>query len=111
MYFKKKMSTLFADLEYVCTYIDNLLVITKGDLNNHLDKLEVVLTKFKCAGIKINANKLFFCQHQLEYLGYWLMCHSIKMLPNNVKEIEAISTPTNKKELQSFICMVNYYHD
>ena len=62
------MSTLFADLEYVRTYIDDLLVITKGNLNDHLEKLDIVLNKLKQAGLKINANKLFFCQHELEYL-------------------------------------------
>ena len=76
--FQEKMSTLFADLEYVRTYIDDLLVITKGDLNDHLEKLDVVLNKLKRAGLKINANKSFFCQHELEYLGYWLTRDSIK---------------------------------
>ena len=109
--FQEKMSTLFADLEYVRTYIDDLLVITKGDLNDHLEKLDIVLNKLKQAGLKINANKSFFCQHELEYLGYWLTCDSIKPLPNKVRAIEAISTPTNKKELRSFIGMVNYYRN
>ena len=70
--FQEKMSNLFADLEYVCTYIDDLLVITKGSLDNHLEKLDIILNKLRRAGLKVNANKLYFCQHQLEYLGYWL---------------------------------------
>ena len=70
--FQEKMSTLFAELEYVKTYIDNLLVTTKGDLDDHLEKLDVVLRKLKRAGLKVNANKSFFCQHELEYLGYWI---------------------------------------
>jgi hypothetical protein len=31
-----------AILEYVTAYIDNLLVITKGSLDDHLDKLKQV---------------------------------------------------------------------
>ena len=68
--FQEKMSRLFTELEYIRTYIDDLLVTTKGDLDDHLEKLDIVLAKLKRAGLKINANKSFFCQDELEYLGY-----------------------------------------
>ena len=45
--FQEKMSNLFSDLEYVRTYIDDLLVITKGSLDDHLEKLEIVLNKLR----------------------------------------------------------------
>jgi hypothetical protein len=38
--FKTEMGNLMATLEYVRAYIDNLLVITKGSLDDHLDKLK-----------------------------------------------------------------------
>ena len=60
--FQEKMSGLFMELEYVRTCIDDLLVMTKGDLDDHLEKLDIVLAKLKRAGLKINANKSFFCQ-------------------------------------------------
>ena len=66
------MSAPFEDLEHARTCIDDLLVATKGDLDDHLEKLDVVLRKLKRAGLKVNANKSFFCQHELEYLGYWI---------------------------------------
>ena len=66
--FQEKISTLFAELNYVRTYIDDLLVTTKGDLDDHLEKLDVVLRKLKCTGLKINANKSFFCQHKTRIL-------------------------------------------
>ena len=109
--FQEKMLNLFVDLEYVRTYIDDLLVITKGSLDDHLEKLDIVLNKLRRAGLKVNANKSYFCQHQLEYLGYWLTRDSITPLPNKVKAIKNISRPTTKKELRSFIGMVNYYQD
>ena len=57
-------------LEYIRAYIDNLLVITRGTLEDHLDKLKEVLRRFRDAGLKVNAAKSFFCTHELEYLGY-----------------------------------------
>ncbi len=38
--FQAEMSNLMASLEYVRAYIDDLLIITKGDLDDHLTKLD-----------------------------------------------------------------------
>ena len=40
--FQEKMSKKFADIEEVRAYIDNLLLITNGDQDNHLQKLDEV---------------------------------------------------------------------
>ena len=43
--FQEKMSGLMADLEYVQAYIDDLLCISRGDWEDHLDKLDAVFAK------------------------------------------------------------------
>ena len=43
--FQEKMSALMEQLEYVRTYLDDLLVLTKGTYQDHLDKLRVVLDR------------------------------------------------------------------
>jgi Reverse transcriptase (RNA-dependent DNA polymerase) len=68
--FQEKMGTLMQDLEYVRAYIDNLLIITKGTFEGHIDSLEVVFNRLKQAGLKVNAKKSFFMKSELEYLGY-----------------------------------------
>jgi hypothetical protein len=67
--FQAKMGNLMATLEYVRAYIDNLLVITKGSLDDHLDKLKQVFIRLRNAGLKINATKSVFCAQETEYLG------------------------------------------
>ena len=78
-------------------------------LKDHLDKLDVFLRKLKRAGLKVNANKSSFCQHELEYLGYWITREYVQPLPNNVEAIRRIARPKTKTEMRSFIGMVNYY--
>jgi len=58
---QEKMSNLMATLEFVRTYLDDLLIITKGSLEDHLEKLSMVLTRLHDAGLKINATKSNFC--------------------------------------------------
>ena len=41
-FFQEKMSTLMADFKFVNAYIDDLLVLTKGTFQDHLDKLSQI---------------------------------------------------------------------
>ena len=41
--FQEKMSKIFRGFEFIRSYIDGLLIITKGDWSNHLEKLELTL--------------------------------------------------------------------
>ncbi len=67
--FQAEMMDLMEALEYVRAYIDNLLVNTRGTLEDHLDKLREVLRRLHNAGLKVNAIKSSFCTHKIEYLG------------------------------------------
>ena len=109
--FQEKMSTLMQDLEYVRAYIDDLLILTSSTWEDHLEKLEEVLTRLQAAGLKINAKKSFFGQGELEYLGYWITRNGIQPVAKKVEAIHKIDTPTNKKQLRGFIGMINYYRD
>jgi hypothetical protein len=53
------MSEVMATLEFIRTYIDDLLCITKGSLDDHLAKLRRVLVRLRDAGMKVNASKFF----------------------------------------------------
>ncbi len=59
-------------LEFARAYLDNLLIISKTDFNEHLEHLKVALNRLSKAGLKINASKCSFCKAELEYLGYWM---------------------------------------
>jgi hypothetical protein len=109
--FQSKMRELMATLEFVRTYLDDLLCITKGNLQDHLTKLKEVLNKLQEASLKINANKSKFCAIETEYLGYILTRDGIKPQTNKVQVILALSPPKNIKELCHFLGMVQYYCD
>ncbi len=87
------------------------MVITRGTLEDHLDKLREVLRRLRDAGLKVNALKSFFCTHKIEYLGYILTREGIKPQTKKVQAILAIKLPTNVKELRHFLGMVQYHRD
>ena len=47
------------ELEFVRVYLDDLLVISKGTFEDHLQKLDEVLEKLMKAGLKVNLRKSF----------------------------------------------------
>ncbi len=109
--FQEKMLELKESLEFVRAYLDDLLCISKLSLEDHLDKLEVVLRQLCDAGLKVNAAKLTFCALEIEYLGYVLTRDSIKPQSNKVQAILTIKPPTGVRQLQHFLGMVQYYRD
>eukprot|EP00957_Ditylum_brightwellii_P057287 4341654-Ditylum_brightwellii.AAC.1 len=62
------MNELFTEFEEVMAYIDDLLLIRNGTYEEHLEKLDKVLKALEKAGLKVNMNKSFFAQQELEYL-------------------------------------------
>ncbi len=67
--FQAKMSSLMAGLEFVRVYLDDCLVISKTTFQDHISKLDLCLKCISDTGLKINAEKSFFGQEAIEYLG------------------------------------------
>eukprot|EP00804_Cyclotella_cryptica_P013981 CCRYP_002486-RA/>CCRYP_002486-RA protein AED:0.28 eAED:0.38 QI:0/0/0/1/1/1/2/0/343 len=105
------MSELMATLEFVRTYLDDLLCIRKGSLEDHLNKLRRVFIRLRDAGLTGNARKSSFCAVETEYLGYVLSRDNIKPQPKKVQAILALTPPQNVKQLRRFLGMVQYYRD
>ena len=84
--FQEKMSELLEGLDYVRTYIDDLLVISSGTFEEHLNQLSKVLKRLEEAGLNVNAKKSSFCQPELEYLGYWITRKGISPLPKKWRQ-------------------------
>ena len=60
--YQEKMNEFFSGLEYVRVYIDDLLIISNGSFEDHLNKVKIVFKKIKAAGFKINTEKSFFAK-------------------------------------------------
>ena len=109
--FQEKMSNLMQDLEYVRTYLDDLLVISNGSFEEHLHQLGKVLQRLRRAGLKINAEKSSFFAPEIEYLGYLLTKDGIKPVQKKIQAVLDLQPPTTLKELRRFLGMVQFYRD
>jgi hypothetical protein len=107
--FQEKISKLFADMPYVRTYLDDLLIFSNGTYKDHLAKVDRVLQRLCSKNLAINALKSYWAVQEVDYLGFRLTRKGIMPQARKVAAILNLSPPRNRKQLRSFIGLVNYY--
>jgi hypothetical protein len=109
--FQAIMHDILGDLEYSSNYIDDILITSSDDFNDHLDKVKEVLNCLEHdVGFRANVRN-FFAEGKLEYLGYSISRNGIQPQPKKVEAILGLKEPQNKRQLRQFLGMVNYYRD
>eukprot|EP00804_Cyclotella_cryptica_P013535 CCRYP_017229-RA/>CCRYP_017229-RA protein AED:0.35 eAED:0.35 QI:0/0/0/1/0/0/2/0/266 len=101
--FQAKMAEPMATLEFFQTYLDDLLCISKGSLEDHLTKLRQVFIRLRDAGLTVNDRNSSFCAVETE--------DGIKPQPKKLQAIFTLTPPQNVKQLRGFLGMVQYYRD
>ena len=109
--FQERMSYLMEGLEFARTYLDDLLCLTKGSFDTHLEHIEEILIRLRNANLKVNASKSTFCRTEINYLGYVVTREGIKPQPKKLEAIMKIAQPENVREVRRFLGMVQYYRD
>ena len=81
--FQKIMDILLAKFREVFVFIDDILIVTKGTKNQHLDKEREILKTLDHAELQLKAGKCNFAKNKIEWLGFKLTEQGIS--PVNTK--------------------------
>ena len=68
--FQEKMPSLLEGLAYARTYLDDLLYLSWGDFESHLEYVEEILIRLRNTSLKVNASKSSFVNTGTDTLGY-----------------------------------------
>ncbi|GFH61170.1 hypothetical protein CTEN210_17646 [Chaetoceros tenuissimus] len=98
-------------LGYVRAYIDDVLVLTKGSFEDHLEKLDEVFRRLQEAGLKCKMQKSEFAKKKLYYLGYIISTDGILPDQKKVEAILNIDRPKTVKDIRRLLGMIQYYRD
>lgn len=71
--------------------------------------LDEVFTRLEKHNFQAKLNKYNFNVDKFEFLGFVISEGHVRPNPNKVEAILAIAIPTNRKKLQAFLGMINYY--
>ena len=98
-------------MPYVLVYIDDILVITKGTFEQHLEAVKKVLEKLLKVGMQINVDKSHFATTEVDHLGYIINRTGIIPQPTKVQIIVDMPKPKTSTGVKRFAGMVNFYRD
>jgi hypothetical protein len=109
--FQTMMNEIFQDLiteGVVSVYLDNILIFTNLT-EEHRRITCLVLDCMRKHKLYLRLEKCEFKQTRIEYLGIIISHNKVKMDPVKIVGVADWPTPSNKKEVQSFIGFVNFY--
>ena len=95
--------------DFVIAYLDDIMIYTKGILEEHQDHVRKVLHKLQEKDMRLKREKCEFHKQEVEFLGMIISGKEVKMDPEKLKAIQEWPEPTNLKETQSFLGFTNYY--
>jgi hypothetical protein len=106
-FFQNVMSKLVQDMEYVKTYLDDLLILTNrsNSFKDHLLKFQMVPARLSTTGMRVIISNSKFFAEQIEYLasGNWITRQGIQPMCNKVEAILNINAPKTRKNYASLL--------
>jgi len=109
--FQMMMDDIFEDLiseGIVVVYLDDILIFTET-LEEHWKITHRILELLEKHKLYLHSDKCKFERTTIEYLGVIISHNSVAMDPVKIAGITEGPTPTNKKEVQSFLGFTNFY--
>lgn len=108
--FQRLMEKCMGDinLKEVLVFLDDLIVFSET-LEQHETRLLNVLNRLKEYGLKLSIEKCKFFQTSVRYLGHIVSEKGVETDPQKIEALKTWPSPTNLKELRSFLGFAGYY--
>jgi transposase InsO family protein len=109
--FQTMMNEIFQDLiseGVVCVYLDDILIFTET-MEEHDRVTRLVLERLRQYKLYLRHDKCEFAKTKIEYLGLIISHGQAEMDPVKIAGVAEWPTPSNKKEVQSFLGFTNFY--
>jgi len=106
--FQTMMNEIFQDLiseGVVCVYLDDILIFTET-----MEQVTcLVLERLRQYKLYLRHDKCKFAKTKIEYLGLIISHGQVEIDPVKITGVAEWPTPSNKKEVQSFLGFTNFY--
>ena len=106
--FQRLLDQILQGLPYCFVYVDDIL-ISSPDLTSHLEHVRNVFDLLRLHCLSINPDKCMFAAPTVDYLGMRVSGSGCVPLVKHTEIISAFPRPTDKKGLQRFLGILNFY--
>lgn len=103
------MLQIFGDLSpYVLVYFDDIIVMGR-DEEHFLSLLEIVAKRLKENNLTVSREKMSLMLKRIKILGHYVDEKGLHVDETKMKYINEWPTPTNRKDIQRFLGLCNWY--
>ena len=108
--FQRLMDLVLSGLNFeIClVYLDDIILFSTT-LEQHLERLELVLQRLKAANLKLKPSKCTLLQKEVIFLGHIVSSQGLATDPAKVKLIQEWPVPKNLRQLRGFLGLAGYY--
>ena len=107
--FQRNLDECFGKLKQVIIITDDTMVVGyKPDHSDHDQAFTNLLQTAQKCNVILNYDKLQYKQNEVDFFGETYRTSGHKPARSKVSAITAMPSPTNKKQMQSFIGKINY---
>ena len=107
--FQHKLNQCFGHLKNVIVIADDIMIVgKKPSHSNHDQTLTTLLEPARKCIVQLNYKRLQYKKQEVDFFSETYTTSCCKPDKNKVTAITKMPAPTNKKEVQSFIGMINY---
>jgi hypothetical protein len=104
----RMMNSVFGKLLFVIVYMDDIAVCSKT-MEEHADHLRQVFELMRAHILYGRLTKCEFGVDKIAFLGHEVSAQGLAVDANKIRAIEKWTTPTNRKQLMSFLGLAGYY--
>ena len=110
--FQRAIQIVLSGLKYdtcLCYFDD--IIIPSINLQQHCERLELVLGRFQQHNLRVKASKCCFGADRVTYLGHVVSSAGIHTDPHKIEAVSALAPPTNVQQVRSFLGLAGYYRN
>ncbi|KAE8952264.1 hypothetical protein PR001_g33372 [Phytophthora rubi] len=90
-------------------YLDDIVIYTKGGIEQHVIELACVLERLAAAGLTLKLKKCVFATERMEYLGHELSSEGVRPLERLISAVRDFPQPQDAVEVKRFVHLAGYY--
>ena len=108
--FERLMEIVLRGLQWhTCLiYLDDVLVFG-ASFEQHMERVDEVLTRIKDAGLKLKPEKCQLLQTSVDFLGHTISSDGVLPIPANLGKIQAWPVPTTPTHVRQILGLGSYY--
>lgn len=108
--FQRLMQRMFGgqQCQSLLLYLDDIVVFSSS-VSQHLERLELVLSRLQKEGLKAKLEKCDFFKQQVRYLGHVISNEGVSTDPSKIEAVALWKRPGHLSELRSFLGFASYY--